>query len=242
MPDEKEAKILSELADKLAIWQDALARSDKKHPPVWSSVGWRELADKERQAAIHGLVLLRDNADLFCQCQSAYRLELDDILRELRDERFQLEYSTHDLSAIAVPGFISELRRWAGMLKNKPPGKEQPWDKDNPNYMPISDAVKDAKRKGRRVSVTTLSRSLTPDGEMRYMRKYTPQGKPSRCRVHIGDFRQHRKTLASSDDPFSEEAFKARQEDIRKQKVAKGTGHETKSGGLDKLLGDIETR
>ena len=120
--------------------------------------------------------------------------------------------------------------------------KEQPWDKDDPNYMPISDAVKDAKRKGRRVSVTGLSRSLTPDGQMRYMRKYTPQGKPSRCRVHIGDFRQYRKTLASSDDPFSEEAFKARQERIRKQKEAKGTGRETKKGGLDKLLGDIETR
>lgn len=102
------------------------------------------------------------------------------------------------------------------------PTKEQPWDKHDPNYIPIKEAVTDAKKKGRKISVSTLSRKLTPDGSMRYMRKYTKNGKPSRCRVHIADFRKNQETLPIINDQFSEEAFEGRQSEIKKEKKTKG--------------------
>ncbi len=112
------------------------------------------------------------------------------------------------------PEVVEDLERLAKR-------KEQPWKDGNPHYMPITEAVDEAKRKGRKISVPTLSRMLTPDGPMRYMRKYSEDGKPSRCRIHIVEFRKYLKTLSLIDDPFSEEAFERRQSEIRSEKPKK---------------------
>jgi len=132
--------------------------------------------------------------------------------------------------SLAKPEFISELERLAK-------GKEQRWDKNDRDYMAITEAVEDAKKKGRRLSVPTLSRKLTPDGQMRYMVKYAKSRKPSRRKVHIGDFRTFVKTLPLIDDPFSEEAFERRKVETRKEKEAKGE-HRGKREGLVRLLKD----
>jgi hypothetical protein len=117
--------------------------------------------------------------------------------------------------------------------------KEEFWDKDNPDYMGITEAVEEAKKRGRRLSVPTLSRKLTPDGQMRYMVKYAKSGNPSRRKVHIGDFRTYLKTVPLADDPFSEEAFARRQTEIRREKEAKGK-HRSKREGLERLLKKTE--
>ena len=74
------------------------------------------------------------------------------------------------------------------------------------------------------------------------MRKYTAKGKSSRCRVHIGDFRQQRKALPFSDDPFSEDVFEKRKQQIRKEREMKGTDRTAKRQGLERLLKDIKTQ
>jgi len=112
----------------------------------------------------------------------------------------------------------SEVRPTQGQTDTK----EQTWDKNNPDYMGTTEAVKDAKDKGRKTSVPSLSRKLTSDGHIRYMRKYTKTGKPSRSKVHIGDFRDYLKTLPLIDDAFSEEAFKERQSEIKDKKKTQG--------------------
>lgn len=112
----------------------------------------------------------------------------------------------------AKPEVIADLVQ---LLK----GKEQSWNDNDPDYMGITEAVDEAKRKGRKISVPTLSRMLTPDGPMRYMRKYTEDGKPSRCKVYIVEFRKYLKTLSLIDDPFSEEAFERRKSEIRSKKA-----------------------
>ncbi len=57
--------------------------------------------------------------------------------------------------------------------------KEVPWADDAPEYLPLSKA---RKLIDDRKSVSTLSKLLTPDGDIRYMRK------GRRCKVHVADF------------------------------------------------------
>lgn len=58
--------------------------------------------------------------------------------------------------------------------------KEQPWDENNPDYMSASDAV--AKLADGKISLSEISKRITPDGNVHYMRR------GHRRRVHIGDF------------------------------------------------------
>ena len=55
------------------------------------------------------------------------------------------------------------------------------WDQKDPNYIPASEAIVTFTES--KLPLYKLSKMLTPDGAIRYMRK-----RP-RCRVHIGDFR-----------------------------------------------------
>ncbi len=74
--------------------------------------------------------------------------------------------------------------------------KEQVWLDDTPEYIPNSEAIKLTDGK---LLLPRLSKILKPDGPIRYMRR------GHRCKVHIGDFRGHIKSLGG--DMFSEEAF-----------------------------------
>jgi hypothetical protein len=62
-------------------------------------------------------------------------------------------------------------------------GKEQPWADDVPEYLPLTEA---RKLIDNRFSLPTLSKLMTPDGEMRYMRK-----EGCGCKVHLGDLRRY---------------------------------------------------
>ncbi len=66
--------------------------------------------------------------------------------------------------------------------------KEVPWADDAPEYLPLLEA---SKLTDGRLSTQTLSKLCKPDGEVRYMRKYGKTGRSTRCKVHIGDFRQY---------------------------------------------------
>ena len=59
--------------------------------------------------------------------------------------------------------------------------KEQQWRNNTPDYMLLSKAI--VTLAGGKPAVSTLSKKITPDGPIRYMRK------GRRCKVHIGDFR-----------------------------------------------------
>ena len=66
-------------------------------------------------------------------------------------------------------------------LNKKNLSKEVPWNKNDPEYLLISKAL-DLHDAG--MSLSKLSKMLTPDGPMRYMR--APSKK--RCKVHLQDF------------------------------------------------------
>ena len=80
--------------------------------------------------------------------------------------------------------------------------KEQPWADDAPEYLPLKEA---RKLIDNRLSLSTLSKLLVPDGEMRYMRKYGKTGRSTRCKVHIGDF--HRYMQSHQNDPQWAKAY-----------------------------------
>jgi hypothetical protein len=67
--------------------------------------------------------------------------------------------------------------------------KEQPWSNVAPEYLPLTEAEK---LTDGRLSVPTLSKMMTPTGEMRYMRK-----RGHRCKVHIADFYRHLRSRQS---------------------------------------------
>jgi len=63
--------------------------------------------------------------------------------------------------------------------------KRQPWSKDAPEYLPLTEAVK---LTDGYLKVQTLSKKMKPAGEMRYMQK------GQRCKVHIADFLRYIKS------------------------------------------------
>jgi hypothetical protein len=118
---------------------------------------------------------------------------------------------------------MGELEAWASTLQQgETEGKEQLWDKNNTDYMGTTEAARIAKDKGRKISVVTLGRRLIPEGQLRYMRSYNSEGKPTRSRVHRGDFMQYIKTLPILRDEFSEDAFDERQSMIKAEKKTQG--------------------
>lgn len=101
---------------------------------------------------------------------------------------------------------------------------EQLWVDDAPEYLPLSEAVK---LTDGRLSLSALSRLLTPQGHMRYMRK------GQRCRVHLGDFRRFLKGHQS--DPRWAKAYMAYlsaagKGDVRFYWRCKACGHEHPEG------------
>jgi len=87
-------------------------------------------------------------------------------------------------------------------------GMELKWQVDAPDFMFLTEAIK--KLAEYKVSVSKMSRRLTPDNSMRirYMRK------AQRCKVHIGDFIRHIKER----DYFTDEAFDAYFKGAKKRK------------------------
>jgi len=69
--------------------------------------------------------------------------------------------------------------------------KEQQWRNNTPDYMLLSKAI--VTFAGGKPAVSTLSKKITPDGPIRYMRKR------QRCKVHIGDFREYAQKYYPSD-------------------------------------------
>lgn len=73
---------------------------------------------------------------------------------------------------------------------------EVPWDDDNPDYMLNSEAI--TTFTGSKMPLSKLSKLLTPDGPMHYMRK------GQRCKVHIGEFRNYASKQYVSDEIANE--------------------------------------
>jgi hypothetical protein len=87
-------------------------------------------------------------------------------------------------------------------------GMKMKWQVDAPDFMFLTEAIK--KLAEDKVSVSTMSRSLTPDNSMRirYMRQ------AQRCKVHIGDFMRYIKER----DYFTDEAIEGYLEGIERRK------------------------
>ena len=122
------------------------------------------------------------------------------------------------------------VKAWAATRPaegGKGDSKEQPWDDDAPEYIPLTEAVK---LTGGLISVQRLSRRLTPTGEMRYMRK------GQRCKVHLGDFRRYMKGHQS--DPEWAKAYLSYLSAAGKGNVrffwrCESCGHEQPEGDAD---------
>ena len=86
---------------------------------------------------------------------------------------------------------IDDIQNLASLL-HKSESKEVPWDNNDPDYMPASDAI--VHFTDDQISLSQLSKLLKPDGRIRYMRKKGQQatGQKTRCRlkVHKEDFKQ----------------------------------------------------
>lgn len=87
------------------------------------------------------------------------------------------------------------------------------WNDDCPEYIPNADAVKLCEGK---ISLSLLSKRLTPDGNIRYMRK------GQRCKVHVQDFRRFALTLQEeiTDEKIDSylKGVEERKKEIQKQK------------------------
>ncbi len=98
--------------------------------------------------------------------------------------------------------------------------KEQPWDENNSDYMANSDAITTFTRG--KMTLSALSKLLTPDGSICYMRK------GQRARVHIGDFRDFASKKFVSDElanEIADEIFadrEAKKEEMRRHKNKTG--------------------
>ncbi|MHC4461407.1 MAG: hypothetical protein ACYS6W_02270 [Planctomycetota bacterium] len=76
-----------------------------------------------------------------------------------------------------------QIKRFKDSQKQEKASKEQPWKNNIVDYMLLSEAI--ATFAGSKPAVSTLSKKITPDGPIRYMRR------GRRCKVHIGDFREY---------------------------------------------------
>lgn len=95
-------------------------------------------------------------------------------------------------------------------------GMEMKWQVDTPDFMFLTKAIK--KLAEDKVSVSTMSKILTPDNSrrIRYMRQ------AQRCKVHIGDFMRYIKER----DYFTDEAIEGYFEGVerRKEKIRQEKG------------------
>lgn len=94
---------------------------------------------------------------------------------------------------------IDDIRNLAKLLRQSEL-KEKPWDNNDPDYTAASDAI--VHIANNQISSSKLSKLLTPNGLIRYMRKkgLQPKGQKTRCRlkVHKDDFKQWAKLHCSS--------------------------------------------
>lgn len=90
-----------------------------------------------------------------------------------------------------------ELERIAESLKEakqepkpiaEPVKREVPWNTNDKAFLEASKAIQLAEHFNRKIALPQLSIKLKPDGPVTYMRLYTKDGKPRRCRVHICEF------------------------------------------------------
>ena len=88
----------------------------------------------------------------------------------------------------AAPRPQAETLKGEVKAKGKAGTKEQPWDDDAEGYLFLTEV---RKLIDDRLSLPTLSKLLTPDGEVRYMRK------GQRCKVYLADFRRYMRSRQS---------------------------------------------
>lgn len=117
------------------------------------------------------------------------------IVREIRRIKVILKYRQQNSlpKADANKGILSQDKPAGTGQENKPKdSKKQPWKNDTPDYMPLSEAI--VNLADNKPKLSTLSKKITPDGSIRYMRH------GQRCKVHIGDFREYAQKHYLSDE------------------------------------------
>jgi hypothetical protein len=141
--DENEVKVLLKIADKLSIWLES-APDDK------GMKSWSNLPERGHKAAIESLCLLQDNIDLLLRCKYSFGpmnseceqaiSNLNSLLSGMRmnnepPEQIEERFGWGD--QFALPGFISELRRWAEKLEDERGARKQREQKE-PMSKPLS--------------------------------------------------------------------------------------------------------
>ncbi len=142
-------------------------------------------------------------------------------------------------------GFSDDVGYWADEVAAEPrtilldgtvpaakASKQVEWDPDDNNYMPVSKAIE--KLATVELSLHHVSRELTPDGQIAYMRK------GRRCRVHIGEF------LKEYDSKIAKKLIDKVAEKKAEQQTARYRAeHQKKQMNLDiatKFLRDTESQ
>jgi hypothetical protein len=132
--EKNESAVLREIADRLSAWRES-GPGENGNPQDWV-----KLSPEGREAAVTSLRLLRDNASLLRRCKKTY--DCEDKGGECEEALFQLHGILSGMrmnynppehienywgwgNALALPGFIEELRRWADELQ-KPKPKPRP--------------------------------------------------------------------------------------------------------------------
>ena len=109
----------------------------------------------------------------------------------LSDERLQPHVLQRHLEDVKEAVEEAEQKKCEANVMGKGDSgadKEIPWRDDAPEFITNSEAVR---LPDDTLSLSTLSRLLTPDGPIRYMRKYSATGRPTRCKVHVQDFQNY---------------------------------------------------
>jgi len=116
--------------------------------------------------------------------QSQFQREVDAIIQAA----VKLRAENPKLSQVPSNNNLTDILNWCIDNQNEQieeaESKEQLWNPDDLDYMENSEAVKTFTKS--KMFLSTLSKLLKPNGQIRYMRK-----RGVGCKVHIGDFREY---------------------------------------------------
>jgi len=147
-----------------------------------------------------------------------FKKTIKELGEELSEFKEKYDSTLEDLTAkleveIEYPALKEQAKQSGVEQGESDKNKEQPWRDDAPEYITNTEATKLTDGK---LSLSRLSKILTPEGQIRYMRK------GQRCQVHLQDFRAYAKMLG--EDMFSERAFEAyfKQTEACKEQIDQG--------------------
>ena len=156
---------------------------------------------------------LNKTVGLLRKCTRAYGVNddevfegyLDDLAKETR-HRITADLTRYPgpFDFMARPESLALLEHWLAQMA----GPEVPWNPNDPAYIANTDALKLVDKK---ITLPTLSKALTPDGPMRYMRK------GRRCRVHRQDFEKWFDSRQNADPGFWVEVGRSREREHAKK-------------------------